>query len=707
MATLEKIRNRIGILAAVIIGLAMLAFILGDLFTSGQSIFRQSQMVVGQINGNSIKIDEFNAMVEEMTNIYKTNMNRDAVDENTQENIREQVWQEVVQDNIMVDEFKSLGLAVSSEELYQMVTGPNPHPFIRQIFVNPKTGQYDPSLAVQFLKAFDANQLSDEQVAQWKFYENELHREKLLEKYNTLVSKSMVVSKLELQQDYKDMTRLSNVRYISMRINDVADSLVKVTGKDLKSYYEKHKANYNQEASCDMEYVTFELKPSDADFQVAQKWIDDIQEDFTKADDIKAFVNANSDVPYVDQNFKKGQLSQPQDSFAFAAKPGEVYGPFFSDNNYHLLKLAEVNFLPDSVRARHILIQPTAKTADAVKKAQQLADSLKTVLQKNGSEFGALALKYSADDGSKAKEGDLGWFEDGKMVKPFNDAAFKAKKGEIQVVETQFGYHILQVTDRSPEVKKVKLADLIRKVEPSKETYERIYEQASQFAFTNNTAEKFDKALKDKGIAPKYAMNVRPNDSRISGLESPRELVRWANDAHVGDVSGVIQLENHFVVAKLNATRQAGIAPLEQVKSEIEIAVMKEKKGEYLSQKLQEEITNNPTLDKLATATNQTVGEANDISFASNTVGSIGFEPALVGTVAAWPANKLSKPVIGNAGVYVFETTSVQEPKEADETSLSYQKNRMMSMYAMRANYETFEALKKLAKIKDNRAKFY
>jgi peptidyl-prolyl cis-trans isomerase D len=352
------------------------------------------------------------------------------------------------------------------------------------------------------------------------------------------------------------------------------------------------------------------------------------------------------------------------------------------------------------------LIQPSGQTTEAVNQAKKLADSLEQVIRK-GADFTSLAMRFSADEGSKTKGGDLGWFTEGKMIKPFSDAAFSMQKNEVKVVETQYGFHVLQVTDIGTKLKKVKIATLIRKVEASKETYERIYEQANRFAFTNNTGDKFEKAVKEQSLVPRYAMSIKPTDTRISGLDSPREIIRWAMEAKVNDVSPVMQAGNRFIVARVTASRKAGIAPFEQVKPQIEMAVSRIKKGEYLAEQWKKKMADHTTLDQLALSENLPVNEATNVSFATTTIAGVGFEPALTGTIAAWPANKISHPVIGNNGVYVFEITSVQEPSEPDQLVLAMQKSRMASMYQMRAGYESFEALKKLSRIEDNRARFY
>jgi peptidyl-prolyl cis-trans isomerase D len=705
MATLEKIRSKMGVLAAAVIGLSLLAFILGDFFDSRQSFINQSRMNAGEVNGKSIRIDEYNSRVEETTTIYKAMYGNENVDEAMQENIKETVWQQLVQEYVMSDQFEKTGLAVTSEELYEMVQGSNPHQIAQQFFTNRETGMYDRSRAVQFLKALNAKQLSPEQEQIWLFMEREMHREKMLEKYNNLVSKGLYVTKLQSKLEFQGSARKADIRIVSERYNQLPDSTVKFSTRDMKKYYRAHKEEFKQEPSRDIDYITYDIRPTDADYEAAQKWINDLSEEFKTVDSPKDFVNANSDVPFADKNFKQGELTGVADSFAFAAKIGETYGPVFEDESFKTMRLAEINSLPDSVKARHILIQPTANTPEAAKAAQELADSIKGLIEK-GQDFATLAMTYSADNGSKIKGGDLGWFKDGAMVKPISDAAFAAKTGVVETVSSQYGIHILQVTERGKETKKVKIAILVRKVEPSKETYDNIYETASKFAANNNTSEKFEAATVKENISKRVAMNIRPGDTRISGLESPRELIRWAYDSKQGAVSGVIALNNKFVIARLTAVRKDEIAPFDQVKSDLETRVRREKKGELLSAKLSAELGKSSSIDALSTALNLKVEEANGVSFSSNAIGSIGFEPAVIGTVSVSEANKLSKPVIGNNGVYIFEVRQVEEAKEADDNTLNMQKSRMQSMSQMRANYESFEALKTLAHVVDNRSAF-
>jgi peptidyl-prolyl cis-trans isomerase D len=706
MATLEKIRSKMGVLAAVFVGVSLLAFILGDFFDSRQSFMSRSKMNAGEVNGQAIRIDDYNNRVEETTNFFKSYYGMQNMDENMQDQLREQVWQQMVQDMVMADQFDEIGISVSDEELYELVTGPNPHPRAQEVFMNRETGVYDRSSAVQFLKALTAKQLKPEQEEIWLFMEREIHREKMLEKYSVLVNKSIYVTKLQSRSEYINSARKADARILSQRFISIPDSSVSFSNSDLKKYYRTHKNDFKQELSRDLDYITFDILPTEADYQAARKRIEELAPDFSTAESAKDFANANSDIPFIDKNFKKGELTGVADSFAFAAKLGDVYGPIFEDNTYKIFRLAEINVVPDSVQARHILIQPVANTAEALAAAQNLADSIKGLIEK-GQDFAVLALAYSADNGSKVKGGDLGWFkEEGDMIDVFSAAAFSAPKNKVETVTSQYGIHVLQVTDRSPEVKKVKLATLALKVEPSKETYENIYEAASRFAATYNTSQAYEDGISKEGKVRRVAMNIRPGDSRISGLESPRELIRWAYTAEKGDVSGVIALNDKFIVARLTMARDDEFAPFDQVKTDLEARVRLEKKGEVLSKKLNDELAKNSSIDAVSAAIGAPVEEASGVSFVSTSTASFGYEPALIGAICGSEANKLSAPVVGNNGVYLFEVKAVTEPSVADDITLSMQKMRIQSMFGMRATYESYEALKTLVKVVDRRNEY-
>jgi peptidyl-prolyl cis-trans isomerase D len=385
----------------------------------------------------------------------------------------------------------------------------------------------------------------------------------------------------------------------------------------------------------------------------------------------------------------------------FSSPEGAVYGTYFEESSYRLARLVKIDYLPDSVHARHILLQPDNNTNAAGLVA--LADSLQEVLS-GGGDFANLARLYSTD-GSAQEGGDLGWFPEGQMVKPFSDSCFYGPTGKIMQVRTQFGIHLIEVLAKSRNVKKVKVAYLSRNVEPSSETYQNVYSQAVKFAGLNTTYEQFNTAVSEQNLTKRYANDLTASQKTITGLEQPRALIRWAFEAELHDVSDeIFEIGNKYVVAAVTGIREKGIAPLDQVRTEIELEVKKEKKAELISKEFSASMASVQNIDELAGEMELTVQDANNVNFASVSVPSAGIEPNVIATASVMAPDQLSQPVNGNNGVYVIVVTNVVDPEGAE---LSSQKSRMSSLRESQANYEAYQALQESANIKDNRAKFF
>lgn len=703
MATLETIRNRAGILIAIVIGLALLAFILGDLLGGGNTMFMSRQMEIGKIAGTSVSVNEYQQKIEELAEIYKLNSGQRTLDAATMEDLQDQTWNLMVQQTILNKQLEKLGLAVTPEEVFEMVQGENPHPTIRQMFTNPETGEFNKAYVLQFLKAMSQGQVG-EQREFWLYLEKEIIRERKLTKYNNLIKKGMYATSLEAKNEFVNTNKKYSLGYVMRRFTEIPDSLVTVTDKDLKKYYGEHKNNYEQEASVDLEYVAFEVLPSEEDYTLAQEWINDIQDEFATARDDQQFVNLNSDVPFDNKNYKKGELPETIDEFMFTAEVGDIYGPYLENDAYKLSKLSEINFIPDSVRARHILIAPEQQDPDAMQRAVNRADSLRELISE-GAGFAELARQYS-DDGSAGEGGDLGWFTEGEMVQPFNDFVFNGDKGDIEVVETRFGAHVIEIIDQSAEVKKVKVATIVHNVEPSDETYQEIYSLAGEFAVNTNTAKEFDEAVDAMGVVKKYAYNLRENDRQITGLESPRELIRWAfTTAEEGDISDIYEFDNKFVIAKVAAVREEGYAPLESIRDEVRLNVIKEKKADIIAEEMNNVLANANTIDDVGQELAIPVEYVENVTFASTSISGIGAEPKILGFAEEIEINIPSSPIKGNNGVYIIQVSGVTEVEVPE--NLSADKRRLASRYSMRANYEAFEALREASNVIDKRSRFY
>ncbi len=702
MATLERLRNRSGILITVVIGLALFAFILQD-FIGGGGASDGSDIEIAKIGGKSVSYQFYQSKMDHLINLNKALTGQGSVDEQTAEQIKEEVWTDIVREQILGKGIEDLGIVISSDELFDMVQGVNIHPFIRQQFGNRQTGEFDRNFMIQFLKNKD-NDPSGLQNSYWLYMEDLIQKDRIGAKYNNLVKKGMFVTSLQAKRSAADRSRKVDFDFIMKRYTTIEDSTIVVTEKELKAYYEKLKNEYEQKASRDIEYVLFPIDPSTDDYQLAEKWIKEIAPDFAAATDAGQFANLNSDIPFNSKYLNQSEISNPElAKWAFNAKVGEMFGPAFDGDSYLLSRITEIVTLSDSVKARHILLATNGQPADSSIKLKNKADSIMRVL-KRGESFARLASRFSDDPGSASKGGDLGWFGEGIMVKPFNDACFNGKKGDITLVESQFGFHIIEILDKSKPSKKVQLANLERKVIPSTRTYQQVFAQASEFAGMNNTFEKFNEALQaNRKLVKRSAPNLKPSDRKIAGLENPIEMIRWAYNAKKHQVSSAFEIGQNFVVAVLTEVREDGFAPLAQIENDIKAKLIRDKKAEMLIAEMNGKLAPDKNLEVVGQELGVTVQNASRVSFATFSLPAAGFEPVVIASSLQAKEGKLSGPIKGNSGVFALIVTSTNI-EEVDEIG---EKNRIIGGYVSRATYEPFEALKKRAKIVDKRAKYF
>lgn len=705
MATLQTIRDRAGILIAIVIGLALLAFILGDFFGQGSGPTFGSKKVfeIAEIDGKSISYQQYEQKIQNLTEIYKLT-GQSTVDETMLESIREQTWQQVIREYVLEQELEELGLMISADEMFDLVQGAEPHPFIQQLFTDQQTGQLNRAGLMQFLKTLDSDPA---QRAYWLFLENEILQDREFTKYNNLVRQGLYVTSLEAEAEHLAINKKVNFSYIVKRLTSVPDSLVTFTDNDLAKYHREHRNSYKQTASRNIEYVAFDVVPSAGDIKAAEDWINTIITDFKETTDVRQFVSLSSDVPFDNRNLKLEEVPEMIRDFVGSAAVGDIYGPFFENETYKLSKLAEINNLPDSVHARHILITPTQElTYD---QAMLEADSLKNLIE-SGTDFGLLALINSDDQGSAQLGGDLGWFREGMMVEPFNDACFEGAAGDITVVESQFGFHIIEILEQGKPVTKYKVGTVERTIEPSSNTYQVVYSEASRFAGTSPTYESFNQSIIDQKSEKRIANDIKIDDKVIPGLESPRSLIRSIFETDEGEIvldfseQAIFELGDKFIVAYVTQVREDGFSSLDQVLPDVELNVRKERKSEMIVQELQTQLADIGSLEELAGNLNLSVSEANDITFNSFSIPGAGIEPAVIATAVNLPQDAISQPIKGSNGVYVLVVNEITEPESSDLESI---RTRLVTSFRVRANYEAFEALKKAAKIVDSRSKFY
>lgn len=704
MATLQKLRNQAGLLVAIVIFIALAAFILGDLLKSGSSMIRGEQLEIAEIDGESIEYPEFQERFNQISEVYKQNNQVNTLDEEAYQQILNQTWDNIVREIIMSDVYDEIGIEVTSEEMFDLVQGNNLHPIIQQVFGNQQTGQVDKGQIIQFLKYINENPDAP-QKASWLNIEREILKAQKYTKYTDLVAKGLYANSLQAENNLAIKNKVADLKFIQKKFNSVPDSTVSVTESELETYYNNHIDNYKQEAQKIIKYVAFNIAPSEQDEKDVAKWINNIKDEFANTEDNEQFVNMNADTRFEDVYDKADVLNNELAEWAFDAEINDVYGPYKENNVYKLAKLSDTRMLPDSVRASHILLR--VENANQAQVAAQTIDSLKNVIENGEATFAEVA-RANSQDGSAADGGDLGWFNRGSMVAPFERAAFRAQRNEVVQVQTQFGIHLIKVTEQGTKTKHVQLAILDREVTPSTKTYQDVYAQASRFAANAQNLEGFDNQVQEDGLRARNA-TIKENDRQVAGLGAARSIARAAfqeNDEGelvVGnDKSAVFELDDKFVVAAIVSETEEGNRPLKSVKSSVELAVIKEKKKEMLLNNFNSAIGS--TIEETGKNLDLQAESAQGFNFEFGSVNAIGYEPVINGAAAALEVNKQSKPIAGRNGVYIIELTAVAgEPSQ----SIKAIKESLYQNASYRANYQAYETLKENTEIEDKRSKFY
>lgn len=688
MATLNTLRTRGGVIVSIVIGIALLAFLLGDLSSAG-NMMNARKMRVGEIDGNKIGYLEYTEQVDYLTGIQQTMTGKDALSSEEQMQVQNFAWDNLLNKYVLAPGFEDAGILVSENEQVDMVDGNYISPVITGTFVNPNTGVYDPAMLRNFVSNMDQDPTGKAGMI-WNYMKNQMVKQRLFTKYVGLVSKGIYVTDLEVEQGVNNANSLSNIAYILKEYSQIPDSTVTVPESDVRKYYKEHERMFRQSASRDIEYVVFDVLPSQDDYAAVEKTVNEMAAEFAAAENPFQFATLNSQIPPVKRYLTENQLPAPLAGYAFGPDSKQMYGPVLDNDVYTMARVADVKMLPDSIGARHILLP-------ADKKAQ--ADSILTAL-KGGASFAELSEKYSIDPQAKLRGGDLGVFSPDQMVEEFSQAAFDTKQGDFFETTTRFGIHIGQVTSKSKPVKKVQLAVITDKVEPSEATQQAVYGKVSQFiAAANGSAENFAKAVSDNALSKRVA-RIHNTERNISGMDNSREIVRWAFNAEQGDVSPVTEVDGNYVVALLTGVSEDGIAPLTAVSQNIATILRQQIKGKMLSDSL----SGGTSLQAVATKVGAEVKEAGDVDFNSFYVNGVGVEPALIGAVSAVQPGALSKPVVGMAGVYLFDVTGRQN---TDNVTSESERARLESMGLSYLSERVSQVLVEAANVKDNRVKFF
>lgn len=688
MAVIGKIRKR-STLLLVFVGLALAAFVLGDLFKNLGKSQNVDPGVIGKINGEKIAMSDFNARMDQAIENVKQQQGKENITNEENYQIMTEVWNQMLRENIMLQQCINIGLAydngvdklpgISMKEFIDLIKGDYPHPFILQNFSDPQTGRFDKTGVEKFLAQVEAGKKStnpEEQTRafkseiQWKALEDFIKKDRLVEKYNNLVGKAFYMPKALAEVSYKENNLNTAARYFAVRYSTINDSTIKPTDADFTAYYEEHKYEFEQkEETRNIDYIVWNVKPSAEDIKMLEEDVASLKSEFitTTNDEALQFAIRNSDSRFDTNWIKKGSLPVYIDSLAFNSAIGSVFGPWTENEAYHLGRLIDVQARPDSMRASHILIsyqgamRAAAEITRTSAQAKLFADSLLKVVKTNGAAFEELAGSISDDMAAKEKNGDLDWFADGNMVPAFNDACIKGKVGDMLVVETPFGFHVIKITGKKDPIKKVKVAMLDKKISFTPETYNDYFNQASKFASMVKDTTAFDTATANQGLQVMHSSNMRIMDQNIQGLSESRKIVQWAfnENTEEGKISDIFDFDNKLVIAVMRDVKKKGILPLEDVKEYITVLVIREVKARQLMGQLKNQGND---INAIALKHNVLIDTVPILSFATYSLPTYGPEPNIQGRIPMMKENTLYGPLKGEQGVFFVIVDKITPP---------------------------------------------
>lgn len=685
MATLNDLRTKGGVIVTIVIAIGLVAFLLGDLFSSG-SIFTSRANRVGKINGQNIEYQEYAYQTEYVKNIYTALYGSSAFDAAQYDAIYNEAWNDLVMANAYAPSFNKLGLMVTDAEVVDMIQGGFLSPIITSFFSDPATRTYSPEILRSFLAQVESNQVAYDL---WNYIKKKAAEQRLVSNFTSLVGAGFVANNLEVAKSVEAANTTSNAKVVVKPYYTIADSLVTApSDAAVKQYYKEHKDLFRQAASREVEYAVFSIEPSESDFAEAKEAVETLAEEFKAADNALQFAAANSHSTTDNAYFSAEKIDAKMKPYAFGNKKGQLYGPVLEGNTYTMARISDIRNMPDEIGARHILLSFDQG---------ELADSIYNALRKNSKNFAELAEKYSLD-GSAQNGGDLGKFAPEAMVPEFSNALLDAKLNQIVKMESQFGIHIAQLTYRSKNVRKAQVATITYDVVAGDATIQEAANEANKFIAAANDGD-FATAASELGIAKRTA-RIRNTDRTVSGFDDARELVRWAYNNKEGKISGAMEIDGDYVVATVTKIRKEGTMPLAEVKNRILNTLRNEAKTAWVA----EQVAGVATIEEVAEKIDGKVVEVEALLGNANNVVGVGPDMKLVGAIAAAEEGVIVNPIAGNYGVYVL---SVDGRTTAENVTAENEKVRLDSYQLYYLNQRIDQALSEGAEIEDERVKFF
>ncbi|WP_372766629.1 peptidylprolyl isomerase [Lutibacter sp.] len=720
MAILSKIRDR-SMFLILIVGLALFAFVLDP--SSIQQFFSATKAnSIGEVNGEDIDREEFAKLVEN----YKSQSGGRV----SQMQAVNAVWNNLVGEKIFQSQLEGAGIVVGEKDIWDAMVA-LPEIQNSPIFKN-EAGLFNE----EKLKEYIANMKADAEAGESQAWLNWLETEKSIKQnlerqaYTSLVSAGLGASLKEGERDYLYQNTKIDAQFVYVPYATIDDNAAKVSKEEIQEYLEKNSKRFKSEATRSIDYVRFDIVPSEADDEGVRKEVTNFindREEFSSAANTKVqitglknaqnyemFLSDNrSDLAIDNGYYYKNQLPAAVSESIFSASVGDVVGPYKENGYYKISKIIDFEQLPDSVKSSHILVpyagavrSTSLKTKEEAKKT---ADSIFGLVKANKTKYTEIADQINTD-GTKGKGGDIGWtrkdqaFSD-SFDKDFANFIYKNPVGSIDVVETAFGFHIIRVDEQKKAEIGVKLATFARLIEASEVTENSVFEKAETLASNLANGEKLEDLSKKENYTIQSAKSLKVLDENIPGLNIQRPIVIWAfsNEQELGDSKRFdvdVNGKRGYVVAVLKAkSEKDGLVVSEDILEKIRPELINKKKAEIIKAKIK-----GATLEEMAKNTNTTVNAAASVTLLNPLLSGVGNEPSVVGAMSTIKLNEVSKPIEGNKGVFVVKVVKRDAPVKLDNYDMF--RNRIIDNLKSRS-YQLFQVLEETADIKDNRGSYY
>ncbi len=710
MAILGQIQKRSGVLIGII-ALALFAFVIQGLIKNSSSLGKGNVNIIGEVDGRKIPRAEFQKRVALMQKQTRSFSQMQAV---------KTVWDQMVNEAVLNNQYDKLGIKVGSDRVRDLVIN---NATIKQAFTNQQ-GIFDENRLSDYIDQIYQNKDRNPEIyAQWKNFENSLIEAEKKKIYMDMVKSAANPTLKEGEWLYHYENDAVDFKYAAVPYSNIPDSLISVTKDDISAYVNKHQDKYKVGENRSIQYVFIPLEPSVKDKQkikdellalINDKEVYDekavnhkkIEKGFKNTEDAETFANKYSDIKQQARWFFKNKLPKEYADTLIKLNKGDVYGPYEMKKQIFLSKIIDTKMIPDSAKASHILIaykgamRANPDISRDKETAKKKADSILKVVKRNPAKFADYAKELS-DGPTKTKGGDLGWFTYGQMVPKFNDFVFNGKKGQIGLVETPFGFHIIKIYDLTKPEKAVKMLSIVRNVEPGTETENETFAKAAKFASEAINNKDFTALAKSNGYEAKPVKKIGRFEDRLPGLGQNRNIINWLykEERKIGDVSKFDTEKGHIIVY-VTGIQEEGLMSPEEASLSVKPILIKQKKAE----KIKAEFKGN-NFEEMSKNAKAKTGIATGVRLKNPYIPGFGREPIVVAKAFSLQPGQFSQTLEGEKGVYIVKTIKINKAADIKNYMPYVEQLRKERLKALER--EVIKALKDKADIEDNRINFY